>query len=150
VPDDVLTGLRETGGLAMINFASAFLTPEAVRITQSMFDVYRDLHARYPEPSAYEQAVQVWRRENPVPPGTVQDLVKHVDHIVQVAGVDHVGLGSDYDGVVVLPAGLEDVSGYPLITQALLERGYDREQIHKILGGNLLRVLEAARQAAEA
>jgi membrane dipeptidase len=148
VPDDVLARMRANGGLVMVNFASSFLTPAAVEITHRMFDVYRDLHARFPDPTAYEQAVSQWRRANPVPPGTVQDLVKHIDHIVELAGVDHAGLGSDYDGVVVLPAGLEDVSGYPLITQALLERGYGRDDILKILGGNMLRVLEAAQAAA--
>jgi membrane dipeptidase len=74
----------------------------------------------------------------------VQTLVDHIDHIVRVAGIDHVGLGSDYDGATTLPRQLEDVSGYPYITQELLNRGYEAGDIHKILGGNLLRVMRRA------
>ena len=84
-----------------------------------------------------------------MPAGTIHDLVDHIDHIVDVAGIDHVGLGSDYDGVSVLPAQLEDVSSYPLITQALLDRGYSAADIKKVLGENLLRVMQRTEQVAE-
>jgi membrane dipeptidase len=81
--------------------------------------------------------------------GTVHTLVDHIDHIVKTAGIDHVGLGSDYDGVTMLPEQLDDVSCYPYITQELLNRGYQEEQIHKILSGNMLRVMRAAERVAE-
>ena len=68
-------------------------------------------------------------------------MVDHIDHIAKVAGIDHVGLGSDYDGIDTVPAELEDVSTYPKITQGLLDRGYNEADIHKILGGNLLRAM---------
>jgi membrane dipeptidase len=85
-----------------------------------------------------------------MPRGTLHDLIDHIDHIVAVAGIDHVGIGSDFDGVSVLPMQLDDVSCYPLITQALLDRGYDEAGIKKILGKNLLRVMrEAEKVAAE-
>jgi membrane dipeptidase len=71
-------------------------------------------------------------------------LIDHIDHIAKVAGVDHVGIGSDFDGVTALPAGMEDVTMLPRIAQALLDRNYSEEDIKKILGGNLLRVMEAA------
>jgi membrane dipeptidase len=74
--------------------------------------------------------------------------VDHIDHLVRVAGVDHVGIGSDYDGVPRLPEHLESVATYPRITQELLNRGYDRESIHKILGGNVMRVLKAAEKVS--
>ncbi|MDA7875089.1 dipeptidase, partial [Rhodopirellula sp.] len=79
---------------------------------------------------------------------TVHDLLDHIDHIVRVAGIDHVGLGSDYDGVPALPAQLEDVSTYPVITQGLLDRGYAESSIRKILGGNVMRVFEQVEQVS--
>ena len=75
-------------------------------------------------------------------------LVDHIDHIVRVAGIDHVGLGADYEGAARMPAQLEDVSGYPFITQELLNRGYSERDIHKIMGGNLLRALRQAERVA--
>lgn len=89
-----------------------------------------------------------WGKEHPFPAGSIHHVVDHIEHIIQVAGVDHVGLGSDYDGVSKLPNQLEDVSCYPYITQELLNRGYAGPDIHKILGGNVLRVMRQAEQVA--
>jgi membrane dipeptidase len=75
-------------------------------------------------------------------------LIDHIDHIVRTAGIDHVGLGSDYDGIGQLPVGIEDVSCYPRITQELLNRGYSETDIHKIMGGNVLRALREAERVA--
>jgi membrane dipeptidase len=91
-----------------------------------------------------EREMRRWKRKNPYPRGTIHDLLDHIDHIAKVAGVEHVGLGSDYDGVSVLPAQLEDASSYPYITQGLLDRGYSEEEIRGILGGNLIRVFKKA------
>lgn len=148
VPDDVLRELAKNGGVIMVNFYSGFIEPEAVRLTKDVFDVMREMRARFPDDEDYENARRKWRRENPIPRGTVGTLVDHIDHIVKVAGIDHVGIGSDYDGITTLPEGLEDVSTYPNITQELLERGYCEKDIHKILGGNLLRALRGAEQTA--
>jgi membrane dipeptidase len=79
---------------------------------------------------------------------TVHHVVDHIDHIAKMAGIDHVGLGSDFDGITSVPRQLEDVSCYPYITQELLNRGYNEEQIHKVLGGNALRVLREAETVA--
>ncbi len=138
VPDDVLRELARNGGLVMVNFFSGFIDPEAVRVTRDVFNVMRELRAKFPDDEDYENAQSKWRRENPIPRGTVGTLVDHIDHIVKVAGIDYVGIGSDYDGITVLPEGLEDVSTYPAITQELVNRGYYENDIHKILGGNLL------------
>jgi len=81
-------------------------------------------------------------------PGTIYDVLDHIDHIAKVAGVEHVGLGSDFDGVDMLPDQLEDVSTYPRITQGLLDRGYSEPQIRQILGLNVMRVLRKAEQVA--
>ena len=74
---------------------------------------------------------------------TLQQLIDHITYIIDSVGVDYVGLGSDFDGITSAPIGLDDVTSYPLITNALIEKGYGQEDIHKILGGNLLRVLKA-------
>ena len=117
-------------------------------MTKDMFNVMREMRAKFPSDEDYENAGREWRRENPIPRGSVATLVDHIDHIVKVAGIDHVGIGSDYDGITTLPEGLEDVSTYPNITQKLLDRGYSEKDIHKILGGNLLRALRGAEQTA--
>jgi membrane dipeptidase len=148
VPDDVLARLKENGGLVMVNFFSGFVVPEAARRMTNMFDVQRELRAKFPGNEEYEKAMADWRKANPTPAGTYKDLVDHIDHIVKVAGINHVGLGSDYDGVTQLPAGLPDVSSYPVITQELLNRHYSEVQIKKILGENLLRALSAAEAVA--
>lgn len=118
VPDDVLTRLPANGGVVMINFNSGFVAP-----TEQL-------------------------KADPKARGTIHDVVDHIEHVIRLAGIDHVGLGSDYDGVPSVPVGLDDVSCYPAITQLLLDRGYGRDQIHKILGGNALRVLEQCEQVA--
>ena len=89
-----------------------------------------------------------WRREHPLPRGTIATLADHIDHIVRVAGVDHVGLGSDFDGVTSLPEGMEDVSRYPYLTAELLRRGHSEGDVRKILGGNVLRVMRRAEEVA--
>jgi len=118
VPDDVLKLTRDHGGVVMVNFFSGFIAPTAQL------------------------------EDNPRANGSIHDVVDHIEHIIRVAGEDHVGIGSDYDGVSRLPDQLEDVSTYPRITQELINRGYSRQTIHKILGGNVMRVLRAAEAVA--
>jgi membrane dipeptidase len=148
IPDDVLRLIADNGGLVMVNFGSSFLTPRGARTGGEFFEMWRDMRARNLSKEEMERAFTNYREEHPIPAGTVATLVDHIDHIVKVAGIDHVGLGSDYDGVSQLPAQLEDVSGYPYITQELLNRGHSEENIRKILGGNLLRVLGRAEELA--
>lgn len=119
VPDEILPLVAKNGGVVMVNFYSAFIVPTE--------QLKHDKEAR----------------------GTLHDVVDHIDHLVAVAGIDHVGIGSDFDGVPRLPEQLESVAAYPLITQELLNRGYDKVSIHKILGGNILRVLRRAEDVAK-
>ena len=84
-----------------------------------------------------------------MPRGTIADVADHIDHIVKVAGIDHVGIGSDFDGITAWPVGLEDVSCYPRLTEELLRRGYSEADVHKILGGNVLRAFREAGEVAE-
>jgi membrane dipeptidase len=148
VPDDVLRGIADNGGVVMVNFFSGYVVPESARTMQEMFAVRRRLKTEFPDEDDYNRAWEDWRREHPIEAGTIHDVVDHIEHIVRAAGSDHVGLGSDYDGVSRLPFGLEDVSTYPRITQVLLDRGYSDEDIRKILGLNMLRVLREAEEAA--
>jgi membrane dipeptidase len=124
VPDDVLQELFRKGGLVMVNFYSGFVSPEAARMLLSRC------------------------RSSPLPRATLQQVLDHIDHIVRVAGVEHVGLGSDFDGIDSTPVGLEDVSCFLRLTEGLLQRGYTAEQIRLILGGNLLRVMRRAEEVA--
>lgn len=148
LPDDVLVRLKQNGGVVMVNFFSGFVVPESARVMASMFDVQRELHAKFPKDDDFEKAMTDWRKANPMPSGTVKDVVDHIDHIVKVAGIDHVGLGADFDGVTQLPVDLQDVASYPLITQELLDRHYRETDIRKILGGNLLRAFAAVGKIA--
>ncbi|MCC7086714.1 MAG: dipeptidase [Pirellulales bacterium] len=152
VPNDVLKLLARNGGVAMVNFYSGFVVPAAAELRAERDAERRRLQSQFGEdPSAKQKIAQElkrWGMQHPTPPGTIHDVVDHIDHMVEVAGIDHVGLGSDFDGVEKLPDQLPDVSAYPLITQALLNRGYSQEQIHKIMGQNLLRAMREAERAA--
>lgn len=148
VPDDVLKLVADNGGVVMVNFYSGFVVPESARIMNEWYDVRRDLKERFPDEREYRIESAKWWKENPMPRGTIHDVVDHLDHVAKVAGVDHVGIGSDYDGIGTVPEQLEDVSTYPLITQALLDRGYSDDDIRKILGLNVLRVLRQADEVA--
>lgn len=144
IPDEVLGRVKQNGGVVMINFFSGFLVPESAKVMANMFDVTRDFRKKFPADRDYEKAMDDWRKANPMPAGTVKNLADHIDHVVKIAGIDHVGLGSDYDGVSMLPDQLKDVSSYPVITQELLNRGYSEEQIRKVFGENILRAMREA------
>jgi len=149
--DDMLLALKKNGGVIGINFFAGFLDPEASRVVERAWDrlgpVFEKLRNELGEDSeAYRkkrrELVTAYRKE--VPPVPLERLIEHIDHAVRVAGVDHVGLGSDFDGISITPVGLDDISDLPAITAKLTERGYTREEIAKILGGNLMRVFREA------
>ncbi|HEX4131265.1 MAG TPA: dipeptidase [Pirellulales bacterium] len=148
VPDDVLRLIAKRDGVVMVNFFSGFVVPESAALRKDMFEVRRKLRAELADRAKADAAYDRWLDEHPIVRGTIKNVVDHIDHIVKVAGIDHVGLGSDFDGVAMTPVGLEDVSSFPNITQELLNRGYSAEQIQKILGLNTLRVLRRAGEVA--
>ncbi|HEY0153869.1 MAG TPA: dipeptidase [Longimicrobium sp.] len=149
VPDDVLRLLKQNGGLVMVNFYSGFVDPAAAAAMRNMFEVQRRFRAQFPnDAQAAQRAYRDWQRQNPVPRGTIATIADHIDHIVKVAGIDHVGIGSDYDGVTSLPVGLDDVSRFPYLTVELLRRGYSDADVAKVIGGNLLRVMRTAEATA--
>jgi membrane dipeptidase len=148
VPDDVLTLVKQNGGVVMINFFPGFVVPKSAEIMSKMFDARRDLRARFPNEADYQRENRRWERQNDYPAGSIHDVVAHIDHIAKTIGVDYIGIGSDYDGIGKTPVQLEDVSTYPLITQELLNRNYKPADIHKIMSGNILRVMRAAEKVA--
>ncbi len=149
VPDAILKELPKNGGVVMVNFYSAFVLPAAAEHSKVVAAARKDLREKYPDDDAYRAAFSAWRKEHPMPRGTVATVVDHIDHIAKVAGIDHVGIGSDFDGITAWPAGLDDVSCYPRITEELLRRGYSETDIHKILGGNVLRAFRRAGEVAK-
>jgi membrane dipeptidase len=148
VPDDVLQLVKENNGIVMVNFFSGFVVPESAAWYYQWLEKERKLKAELKDAVKVQAELRRLRPKEPMARGTIHDLVDHIDHIVKVAGIDHVGLGSDYDGVSRLPTQLDDVASYPYITQALLDRGYSEADIKKVLGENLLRVMKDVEQAA--
>jgi membrane dipeptidase len=148
VPDPVLARLPGNGGLCMITFVPSFVAPAcrawelelAAEMERQDLD-FRDLSAR-------KRVTAEWTALHPRPGATLADVVAHAEHVREVAGIDHIGIGGDFDGVDVLPAGLEDVSCYPALIAALLDRGWSETDCGKLASGNLLRVLQDAEAAA--
>lgn len=145
--DEMIVRLKENGGVIMINFGSAFLTRAANVAAYAGFDAYEKYledNGLKAEDYPSSEFTKTYREANPYPYASLDDLLDHIDHVVKIAGVDTVGIGSDFDGVGdSLPEDLKDVSGYPNLVRGLLERGYSEEDIRKILGENLLRVWSA-------
>lgn len=148
VPDDVLLLVKENGGVVMVNFFPGFIVPKSAQIMADMFEKRRQLRAQFPKDSDYKREERRWELANPYPAGSIHDAVDHIDHIAKIAGIDCVGIGSDFDGINRVPKQLEDVSTYPLITQELLNRGYQPADIHKIMSGNILRVMRQTEKVA--
>jgi membrane dipeptidase len=149
VPDEVLKLMAANGGVVMVNFYPGFVVPSAAERSKLALPILRELKAKYGSNSQQIRAeMRRWAIKHPIDPGSVHIVLDHIDHIAKTAGIDHVGLGSDFDGIETVPAQLEDVSTYPVITQGLLDRGYSDDDVRKILGGNLLRAMRAAEQVS--
>ena len=147
VPDDVLRRLPDNGGVVMVSFVTQF-TSQEVKDHGERRDAERDRLQRLAGGPDVEDGIAAWNRQNPAPRATLSQVADHIDHIRAVAGVDHVGLGSDFDGISTVPQGLEDVSKFIDLTRELLARGYSDEDVRKILGKNLLRVMRAAERTS--
>lgn len=133
----------------MINFFSGFVVPDSAATMKEAALVRRQLREKYPNADDADREYKLWQAQHPYGAGTAEIIIDHIDHVVREAGIDSVGLGSDYDGIAKLPVGIEDVSTYPVLTELLLRRGYHEEDIHKIMSGNILRVLKAADRVKE-
>jgi len=147
--DDMIRALAAKGGVIQLTFCSFFVDEEYMRLAEEeekkIEPQKKKLEEKYKDnQDAYWNAlITLWKEVAPPAP-KIEKLIDHVDHVVKLVGVDHVGFGSDYDGTGSVPQGLDDVSGFPLITYHLLKRGYSEEDIKKILGGNFLRLFEKA------
>lgn len=144
VPDDVLETTGRTGGVVMVTFVPAFIAPEGAEMYARGADEMRRLRAEHPdEPQVASTALDRWFEENDVP-ATLAQVADHFDHVREVAGIDHVGVGSDFDGAPNMPQDLQDVSTFPALFAELSSRGYSDEELTKIAGRNVLRVMRDA------
>lgn len=148
VPDDVLTRLADHGGVCMVTFVPAFVSPAVADWEQAARAAAAQEGIDVGDHAAVMRFRRAYAERHPTPQATLADVVAHVEHVREVAGIEHVGLGGDYDGVDRLPAGLEDVSGYPRLFAALAERGWSPTDLDALAHGNILRVLDAAEQVA--
>ncbi len=150
VPDDVLEMTAENGGIVMVTFVETFTSEE-----RRQFFADRAAHQRRVEylnpgrPDVISQKMQEWDAENEAPKSTLEQVADHIDHIRDLIGVDYIGIGGDYDGIPTLPLGLEDVSTYPDLFAELLMRGYSEEDLRKIAGLNMLRVMRGAEEVSQ-
>jgi membrane dipeptidase len=141
VPDDVLETLRDNSGVCMVTFVPEFISPATAqwRLEAAAAAAVAGVDAK--DWVAFQRFATGYRREHPKPDATIQDVVAHLEHVRDVAGIDHVGVGGDYDGTDTYPVGLEDVSGYPRLVAALVERRWSDADIAQLVRGNTLRVM---------
>jgi membrane dipeptidase len=150
--DEQIRALARKGGVVQINFGSEFLTDSAYSYDarkRRAVEEHAGAMGWGKESRKAKEYAKEYVRDHPFPHATVADVVDHFDHVIAIAGEDHVGLGSDFDGVGdSLPIGLKDVSMYPALIEEMLKRGYSRERIAKVCGGNLMRVWAAVESVA--
>jgi membrane dipeptidase len=150
VPDDVLAMLPKNGGIVMVTFVPGFVSSKVTAWNALQTAEENRLKAATPtDAAAVKTGLDAWTKANPAPRATIADVADHIDHIRKIAGIDHVGIGGDFDGITSVVQGLENVSTYPALTAELLRRGYKDDEIRKILGQNILRVMRAAEKASE-
>ena len=154
--DEMIKALAAHGGVIMVNFGSSFVEENAYKFSKTRSDEYKEYLAEenLEDTDALSDAFRLRYADahGTFPFADIENVLDHFEHITQLVGIDHVGIGSDYDGVGdSLPTGLKDVSTYPTLVHGLLIRGFSEQDIRKILGGNLLRVwrhVEASGDAA--
>jgi len=150
VPDNILQLLPKNGGVIMVTFVPGFVSPKVNEWNKRQTAEQDRLKALTPNDAAGVKAgVDKWTAANPAPEATIGDVADHVDHIRKVAGIDHIGIGSDFDGITQTVKDLDNVSTYPRLTAELLKRGYSEADIKKILGLNVLRVLREAEKVSK-
>jgi len=142
VPDRILQMLPKNGGVVMVTFVPGFLSTKVAEWTKLQTAEQDRLRQQLPkDENAVKAGVASWASAHPAPRATLADAADHIDHIRKVAGIDHIGLGGDFDGITSVAQGLEDVSTYPALLAELLRHGYTDEDVRKIAGLNVLRVM---------
>ncbi len=148
VPDSILRRVTANAGVVMVNFNPPFISEE-VRLADAQRNArIRALRQAGLDSTAVRDSARAWAAGAPPPRATLRQVADHVDHIRRVAGVDHVGLGSDFDGISTIPEGLEDVSKFPDLIAELLRRGWSEGDVKKVVGLNILRVMQEAERVA--
>jgi membrane dipeptidase len=151
VPDSVLARLKDNGGIVMVVGYPSYLSEERRQWGARREAETKRLETLFPASKAtVDEDKKAWLAANPEPLATVAQMADHIDRVRQVAGIDHIGLGGDYDGMDFGPQGMEDVSGYPKLFAELARRGYAQADLEKIASRNMLRVLKAAEAYAAA
>jgi membrane dipeptidase len=150
VPDDVLASLAGNGGVCMVTFVPQFVSPPIAAVRLELASLEGSWLAEQGGDAAAVAAMSArWLAEHPVPRATLAQVADHVDHVRDVAGVEHVGIGGDFDGVDALPDGLGDVSAYPALFAELRRRGWRDDELRGLAGRNVLRVMRDAEQVAK-
>ncbi len=151
--DAMIKALVKNGGVIMINYGSSFISKDANEYSdkrQAAYEAHLAANGLQESPEAQDAFRKNYAVANPYPFATLNDVLDHIDHVAKIAGVDHIGIGSDYDGVGdSLPVGLKDVASYPNLIAGLMKRGYSDQDIAKILSGNVMRVWQAVELAAK-
>ena len=147
VPDDVLNLVAENEGVVMVTFFPSYVSEEAWMYGVNLERERARLVAKFSKEEA-SRMLERWRKENSAPRPTLYQVADHIDHIRTTVGIDYIGIGGDYDGMPAGPIGLEDVSTYPKLFAELLKRGYSKEDLAKIAGQNILRVMRAVEYKA--
>ncbi|HEU4523363.1 MAG TPA: dipeptidase [Thermoanaerobaculia bacterium] len=149
VPDDVLRRMKENGGIVMVTFVPGFISERVREHTAAKAAEEARLKSLYRgQPDRVTKDLAGWLTRNPAPQATIADVADHIEHVIRVAGPDHVGLGSDFDGIETTPSGLDSVATYPDLLLELVRRGHSDEQLRKLVGLNALRVLRRAEEVA--
>ena len=145
VPDSILARLPKNGGVVMLSFVPGFVSQAVATYGVQLQQRAAELRRQYPsDAAAARRALEAWQRANPSPRATVKDVADHIEHVRKVAGVDHVGIGSDFDGITETPEGLPDVSSYPVLFAELSRRGWTDAELRKLAGENVLRAMRQA------
>ncbi|MBC7925625.1 MAG: membrane dipeptidase, partial [Bryobacteraceae bacterium] len=153
--DEMIAAMAKKGGVIQINFDCGYLNPDSAKVSSAnmkqMMPMFTEMRQKYAgDPQGMRKAMREMRSSMPpVPKAKMADVVKHINHVVNIAGVDAVGLGSDFDGVMCLPEGLDSADKWPNLTRALLEEGYTAAEIRKIYGENLLRFMASVEKTAK-
>jgi membrane dipeptidase len=150
VPDSILRRVTVNGGIVMVPFVTGFVSPAVLLYDQSSRPVMKDLQAKYgTDSAAITREIRQWRAAHPEPRATLSQVADQIDYVRKVAGVDHVGIGGDFDGITEVVQGLEDVSTYPALFAQLARRGWSDDDLRKLAGENFLRVFAQAEAVAK-
>jgi membrane dipeptidase len=148
VPDSILVRLKKNGGVVMVTFVPAFVSPEAAVWDQEAQRESNRLKATVSDTAERQRLQDEWKAAHPQPRATLKQVADHIEHVRDVAGIDHVGIGSDFDGIETVPEGLEDSSKFPQLFAELIRRGWSDADLKKLAGENLLRAFHAAEATA--